>query len=165
AYGEMLGVSNAHQRAKAAFVKVLELDSTYVPTYATFLVTAARARDTAAVRRVARLYRSIDSTSALPDWLRWRTAVALNDEAELARVRARFDSMGGEHLMGIGQLSQYDGVRLEDAEQAQAAWLRRESRGPYRIAAVAEITTLALNRGRPTAALNGRRQEAELKAG
>jgi serine/threonine-protein kinase len=163
AYGEMLGVSNAHQRAKAAFVKVLELDSTYVPTYATFLVTAARARDTAAVRRVARLYRSIDSTSALPDWLRWRTAVALNDEAELARVRARFDSMGGEHLMGIGQLSQYDGVRLEDAEQAHAAWLKRESRGPYQSAAVQEITTLALNRGRPRAALDGRRREAEIK--
>jgi hypothetical protein len=165
AYGEMLGISNAHQRAKAAFVKALELDSTYVPAYATFLVTAARAGDTAAVRRVAQLFRTMDSTSSLPDWLRWRTAVSLNDRTELERVRARFDSMGGEHLMGIGQLSQYDGVRLEDAELAQAAWLRRESRGPYRIAAVAEITTLALNRGRPTAALNGRRQEAELKAG
>jgi len=165
AYGEMLGISNAHQRAKAAFVKALELDSTYVPAYATFLVTAARAGDTAAVRRVAHLFRTTDSTSSLPDWLRWRTAVSLNDRTELERVRARFDSMGGEHLMGIGQLSQYDGVRLEDAELAHAAWLRRESRGPYRIAAVAEITTLALNRGRPTAALNGRRQEAELKAG
>jgi tetratricopeptide (TPR) repeat protein len=165
AYGGMLGVSNAHQRAKAAFVKALELDSSYVPAYATFLVTAARGGDTAAVRRAARLYRSIDSTSALPDWLRWRTAVALNDQAELERVRARFDSMGGEHLMGIGQLSQYDGVRLEDAELAHAAWLKRESRGQYQRAAVQEITTLALNRGRPTAALNGRRQEAELEAG
>ena len=164
AYGEMLGISNAHQRAKAAFVKALELDSTYVPAYATFLVTAARAGDTASVRRAVRLYH-VDSTSPLPDWLRWRSAVALNDQAELERVRARFDSMGGEHLMGIGQLSQYDGVRLEDAELAHAAWLRRESRGPYQRAAVQEITTLALNRGRPTAAVNGRRQEAELKAG
>jgi hypothetical protein len=73
--------------------------------------------------------------------------------------------MGGEHLMGIGQLGQYDGVRLEDAELAHAAWVKRESRGPYQRAAVQEITTLALNRGRPTAALDGRRQEAEFKAG
>jgi serine/threonine-protein kinase len=164
AYGEMLGVTNAHQRANAAFVKALELDSTYVPAYSTFLVTAARAGDTVAVRRIGRLYRLNDATIPLPDWLRWRAAAALNDEAELARVRARFDSMGGEHLMGIGQMSQYDGVRLEDAELAHAAWFSRESRGAYQGAAIQESATLALNRGRPAAALRIRRQEPEIRS-
>jgi hypothetical protein len=71
--------------------------------------------------------------------------------------------MGGEHLMGIGQLSQYDGVRLEDAELAHAAWFRRESRGPYQGAAIQESATLALNRGRPAAALRIRQQEPEIR--
>jgi hypothetical protein len=80
-------------------------------------------------------------------------------------MRAGFDSLGGEHLMGIAQMSQYDGLPLIDAELAHAAWLRRESRGLMHRAALAEVVTLALNRGRPGAALAVRRQQQEAAPG
>ncbi len=62
------------------------------------------------------------------------------------------------NLATIGQLSQYDGVSLKDAEEVQRIWLRRESRGDYRVAGLSETATLALNRGMPTEALRIRRQ-------
>ena len=165
AYGSMLGFTTARERAAAAYRKALELDSTFAPAYAGFLVTAASLGDTAAVRRGGHLYRAIDSSAGPPAWVRWRMAASLGDRTELERMRAGFDSLGGEHLMAIGQMSQYDGLPLTDAELAHAAWLRRESRGGWHQAALAEVVTLALNRGRPGAALAVRRQQQEAAPG
>jgi len=97
--------------------------------------------------------------------VRWRTAVVLADTATLKRLRAEFDAMSVEDLGAIGQLSQYDGVALEDAERATAVALKGESRFRYRLAVLAEVAALALNRGRAAAALQVRQEQQTLLRG
>lgn len=159
----MIGIERAHERSAVAFRKALEMDSTYAPALDSPLVLAARAGDSATIRRVDRLYRAIDPVAGLRLPLRWRAAVALKDQGELERVRAAFDMASWENLSLIGQLSQYDGVSLEDADLAFHTSLKRESRGEYRNAVFVELATLALNRGRPTEALGFREQEATFR--
>jgi hypothetical protein len=158
-FGEMLGIPTAHARAAAAYRRAIELDSTYAPVIDYVLLLSARSRDTATVRRMRNLYRAVGSSPT--DMIRWRMAVALGDTAALDSVRARFDSTDVLNLLLIGQVSQYDGVGLADAELAHRAAQRGESRGPYRRATLAEVVTLALNRGRPGVALRVRQQQAE----
>ncbi|HEY7482344.1 MAG TPA: serine/threonine-protein kinase [Gemmatimonadales bacterium] len=159
-FGEKIGISTAHQRAAAAYRRALELDSSYAPARDNLVLISARSGDTATVRRLARLYQERDSAGDESDVVpRWRIAVALNDQAARDSIRADFEKTDVLNLMGIGQLSQYDGVALEDAEKAHEVWRRRESRGAYRYALFAELVALALNRGRPAEAL--RLQEEE----
>ena len=61
-----------------------------------------------------------------------------------------------DNLNAVGQLSQYDGVALDDGERAYAEWQRRESRDQYRAGLWRELAALELNRGRPSQALRTR---------
>jgi eukaryotic-like serine/threonine-protein kinase len=158
-FGSMVGVDRALERSAAAYRRALELDSTYAPALDALATLSARFGDTLTLHRVARLYHTIDLKGGPPLPVRWRMAVALHDSVEVGRIRSKFDSMEPAELDWIAQLSQYDGVLLEDAEKAQHAWLRRESRGEYRAAMLMEMATLALNRGRPSEATGYRRQQ------
>jgi tRNA A-37 threonylcarbamoyl transferase component Bud32/tetratricopeptide (TPR) repeat protein len=164
-FGELLGLPAAHERAAAACRRAIELDSTYAPPLDDLAIIAARLGDTASVRRVDHIYREIDPARGPPDWIRWRMALALDDRVALDSLRARFASLDVQDLTFIGQLGQYDGVGLDDAERAQRAWLQRESRSKNREAALAEMSALALNRGRPAAARRDREEEREARPG
>ena len=160
-FGEMLGVPAAHVRAAAACRRALELDSTYAPALDNLALLASRSGDTRTVRHVTRLYRAVDSVHGASTYVRWRMAVALGDGPALDSIRSGLDSADVQDLTFIGQLGQYDGVGLEDAERAQRAWLARESRGRDREAALAEMSAMALNRGRPAEARRARQEESE----
>jgi eukaryotic-like serine/threonine-protein kinase len=164
-FGEHLGIPRAQVRAASAYRQAVELDPTFAPALDNLMIVAARSGDTATIRRLGKPYLATDSVGGpregAADLVRWRVAVALADTAALRSVRARFGTMSVDNLLAIGQLGQYDGVALEDAERAQGEWLRRESRTSYRIAVLAEISALALNRGRPSVALRLRQEAAE----
>jgi tetratricopeptide (TPR) repeat protein len=162
-YGMELGLPMAHVRAASAYRRALELDPTFAPALDNLVILAARSGDTATVRRLGRVYLAPDSAggTSLADLVRWRVAVALADSGALESVRAKFGTMSPDNLGLFGQLSQYDGVALEDAERAQAEWLRRESRIDYRIAILFEARALALNRGRPAEALRVEQEARE----
>ncbi len=164
-FGEMIGITNAHTRAAAAARRALELDSTFVPALENLTMIAARSGDTATVRRSRDLVRAIDSTRGGFRWIRWRAAIALGDQPAADSVRQEFGKTEVMELMGIGQLAQYDGVALNDAERVEREWLSRESRGPYRAAVLSELGALALNRGRPTEAAAIRREYRAARAG
>jgi serine/threonine-protein kinase len=161
-YGEMLGKPTAHGRAASAYRRAIELDPTFAPAVDQLAIVAARAGDTATIWRLAGFYRRNNSAGQPVAVVRWRIAIALDDSSALQRIRAKFGEMLPDELVLIGQLSQYDGVALEDAQRAQAAMQARESRLPYRRAILAEVGALALNRGRPAEALKARQAEQEL---
>jgi serine/threonine-protein kinase len=164
-FGELLGLSDATGRGASAYRRALELDPSFVPALEGVVMMAARSGDTATVRRLGGRYLSEDSAGAVSVPVRWRTAVALADTATLERVRAGFGAISQEDLGAIGQLSQYDGVALEDAQRATALLLKGESRSRYRLAVLAEVAALALNRGRPAAALQVRQEQQTLLRG
>jgi serine/threonine-protein kinase len=158
-YGEVLGFPDAHARGGAAARRALELDSTFIPALENLTLIAARAGDTATVRKNRELYGAVDPGRGGYRWVRWRMAVALGDEAAADSLRADFGKTDGVELMGISQLAEYDGVSLNDAALALREWFKRESRGPWRAAVLAEMATNALNRGRPNEAATIRREE------
>jgi hypothetical protein len=161
-YGEMLGIPTAHGRAASAYRRAIELDPTFAPAIDQLAILAARAGDSATIRRLAGFYGRNNPAGQSAAVVRWRIAVALNDSSALRRIRAKFGEMLPDELVTIGQLSQYDGVGLEDAQRVQAAMQASESRLPYRGAILAEIGALALNRGRPAEALRSREAWQEL---
>jgi eukaryotic-like serine/threonine-protein kinase len=168
-FGEYLGLPKAQVRAASAYRQALELDPAFAPALDNLMILAARSGDTTTVRRLGRPYLATDSiggsTSGAADLVRWRVAVALADTGALRSVRAKLGTISVDNLLAIGQLGQYDGVALEDAERAQGEWLRRESRTGYRIAVLAEVGALALNRGRPSEALRIRQEMGEAMSG
>jgi serine/threonine-protein kinase len=163
-FGAMVGVPAAHERAAAAYRRALELDSTFGPAVDNLLLLSSEAADTTAVQRLRRLRRVIDSAGP-PGFVRWRMAVALGDSLLLDSVRAGLPTADVETAFYIGQLSQYDGVDLDDGERAQRELLRRESRDDYRIGILTEMAALALNRGRPAEALRLRKEERAIRGG
>ena len=164
-FGEQLGLSDATGRGASAYRRALELDSSFAPALEGVVLMAARLGDTATVRRLGGRFLPEDSAGAVSRLVRWRTAVALDDTAVLRRLRAGFDTVSVDDLGAIGQLSQYDGVALEDAERATTVALHSESRFRYRLAILAEVAALALNRGRPAAALRARKEQQTLLQG
>src|SRR4029453_11998051 len=161
-FGELLGLSNSQRRAASAFRRAVELDPSFRPALEGAGMTGARSGDTATVRRFGGPYLSDDSAGAVAGFVRWRLAIALADSTTLKRMRAGFDTISIDDLARIGQLSQSDGVALEDADRAIALLLRRESRSQYRFAWTAEAATLALNRGRPAAGVLVRQEQRQI---
>ena len=151
--GTALGLTEPLARAAASFNRALELDSSFVAPLAGLLELAAFDQNVADVRRLAALYFARDSVGAQAEYVRWRVASLTGDAAVLRSLRARFPSLDLETLARIQTTSQVAGVAADDADRANDAILRRASEGTQRQIALHNAFWLALNRGRPAAAL------------
>jgi hypothetical protein len=142
------------QRAQGAFRQAVALEPGFVPALGHLLDLAASQGDTVNVRALGRRYLALDSIGDLADYYRWRVALALHEERALAEVRARLDSLSESTLDRIINVTQLDGVAVEDGiRAANALWARggewNNSRWRY-----VKRREIALNRGRPREALD-----------
>jgi DNA-binding SARP family transcriptional activator/tetratricopeptide (TPR) repeat protein len=153
AQGAAVDVPDASERARLAFERAVALDSDFVAPLGGLVEVAAFARDTAAVRRLGALYVAHDSTGDDADYIRWRVATLVGDDTGLRRLRNRFGSIATQSLVRIQWTSQMDGIALEDAERAVKVLMHRAGDRVERTRAIAQARWLALNRGRPQAAL------------
>jgi TolB-like protein len=151
--GWALEINNAHERAAAAFDHALELDSLFVPAITHSLQLAARAGDTARVRRLGTRYLAIDSVGELAPFIRWRMALSERDTVLRARLRRQFDAARPASLEYITETALYDGVAIEDAQLAVDALVRHASTRDERFDALIFSHVLALSRGRTATAL------------
>jgi hypothetical protein len=146
-YGATLDAPEPRAQAAAAFHRALSLDSAYTSAVDHLLQLALLERDTAAVRRYARLYFARDSLGDNAQFLRWHVALVFGDTPRLAAIRAAIDTMGSGvlgRIIGYAiQIAPEHPDALGDAERAAAA-LRRRPRNP--MSELAEL--LDLNRGR-----------------
>ncbi|MGQ0703410.1 MAG: hypothetical protein ACT4PM_09805 [Gemmatimonadales bacterium] len=86
---------------------------------------------------------------SLADYYRWRVGLALGDRRALTRIRSRLDSLSEATLMRMVNVSQLDGLPLEDAlRAADALWGRSGVWEQQRLGYV-KRAELALNRGNP----------------
>jgi DNA-binding SARP family transcriptional activator len=171
--GRAIGVQSSEERAMAAFRRARELDPSFVPPLVYQALERMRAGDRTAMRQhaAAAIQRAPDAPSS--DFLRWRIAVAQQDEAALARLRARFDSLDASALRWIALSSQHDGVAPDDGALALEQLRARAARLAHRREAVLGAHSLALLRGDPADALRltaemddgqpGSRQAARLR--
>jgi serine/threonine-protein kinase len=147
--GALLGIGGSWDLARSAFQRAFRLDSTYsaASLHLFEMVTADGDRD--AARKLAGQILRTDSTSEHADFVRWRTAVASDDAATRARLRATFGSMSFASLWRIIGTAQLEGVGLDDAALAAAELSRRPSNRDDRVASVGYLAELALNQGHP----------------
>ena len=154
-FGMLMGEPEAHGRAAAEFRKVLALDSTFLPALEHLVLIAARANDTASVRRYGSLFLATDSTAEGADAIRWRIAVALGDTATLARLERRAASLHPISAHLIDEIAMLDGVDLERAGRITAAHVagqRVAQTASERLINAVTAHDVALARGRPTRA-------------
>ena len=152
-WGPILGVPDTRNRANAAFRRALELDSSFAGPLQRLVEIAATSEDTATVRRLGTLYLARDSTSEIGGYLKWRMALALEDERALFRLREQFPQMNDQSLGEIIDIAQYDGVGTVDVERAVNALHHRASTRNQQETVFMTAWSAALNSGRPTDAL------------
>jgi hypothetical protein len=148
-YGPLLGEERALSWAEDAFRRALEKDPNFGPAVDHLIEVLALKGDTAGVRQFAKQYYSQHASSDLIDFIRWRTAVALVDSAELNRLRSRLGSMGRRSVERIVGMAQVLGSDLASAEAGINLLLARID---SRELSLRSQHDLALNRGRSSEA-------------
>ncbi|MEO5566907.1 MAG: bacterial transcriptional activator domain-containing protein [Gemmatimonadaceae bacterium] len=160
--GRLLGALHADRRAAALLGQALRIDPDAPSARALLLLTSAHTGDTSLVTTQMSGPRA---RRGFPAWAEWRGAIALGDSQALRRVRASMASLSGAELSAIGRLSQFDASSVEDGERALALKRLRARRGSDQVDAILAQHSLALNRGRPTLALDLTEQLEEAQPG
>jgi len=145
--GRLLGRDSGFVNAETDLARAAALDSSFAAPLEHLAQIAIFRRDTAAVRRLARVYRSRDSTSDVADYVRWHVTLALGDSAGARRYVAALDTLPVATLLLIAGWSQIDGVGVETAWQAAREGVRRAMGEEVNYALRAAIS-LATNAGR-----------------
>jgi len=161
-YGAVVGYADADELAAEAFRQALALDSSYAPAAEHLLLIEARRGDTAAVRRLGEHFLSIDPASENADGVRWRMAVALGDSATLAAITRRRTALTPISAHTVASVSQLHAVDLDRAQSVAEAAVQSARGQTDKYFALVNAHDLALNRGRPSAAIiaNTRTREA-----
>ncbi|MEE8062237.1 MAG: serine/threonine-protein kinase [Gemmatimonadales bacterium] len=149
--GAIAGIDDWQQQAEAAFIRAVELDSTFAPALGHLVEIYAEQGDTARLRQLDRLYTQAAASSEMAPFNEWLAAWALDDSARLQRLREDIPSMHFEAAWRIAGHSLLLGQRLDDGDRAVES-LRGEGSDPL----ARYITSLLasgywLDRGQPNA--------------
>ena len=161
-FGATMDIESPRQRAAEFFRRAFELDSSFTAPVIHLISLAARRGDSAEVRRLSTHYLGIDSTGNMADFVRWRVAVALEDEQTLSRLRTRFETMDTQSLAGLMGVGVEGGYAMEDVDRAAAVLERRADPPIRRWTSLMRVHDALLSRGRPGAALHVTRTLDEL---
>jgi len=152
-FGAVVGYADSYTRAADAFKRALTLDSTYAPAAEHLLLIEAHQGDTGSVRQLGQHFLAIDPASENADGVRWRMAVALGDSASLAAITRRRDTLTPISAHTMAHMSQLDAVDLDRAQRVADAAVENARAAGDKYAALVSAHDLALNRGRPSAAV------------
>jgi DNA-binding SARP family transcriptional activator len=156
--GRGIDHQSAISRAAAALRRAHALDSTFAPVIPHLLQIEAQVGDTAAVRRLARIYLSRDSTSSDAQYVRWRLAFALGDDALVRQLHRRMPQFTRQTLRSIVQSAIFDGVGVSFSLDAAAAMIASAGSDEERYEALLFSHEVALVRGEKDGALAAIRQ-------
>jgi eukaryotic-like serine/threonine-protein kinase len=162
-WGPMLALSSSRERSAEAFRRALQFDSTFAGPLEHLIEYAARSGDTATVRHWFGVARSTDSAGEIFPYLRWRTAIATGDSAELQKLRKQFSEMKDQSLGSMMYTGQYDGLAMEDVRQAVTILQTRATTGAERELALYHAWSAAMNGGRPREGLAALRAHREVE--
>ncbi len=147
--GDYLGQATPGERAAAAFRRAIELDPMFAGPLQHLLELAAVEGDTAAVRLYGARFLEMKREAEFADYVRWRMWTAVGDTAALDSLRLRFDELNATSLHMIIQMSQFDGVGLQDAERAVPLLVPASHGEREHLNSLNLLRVYALNRGRP----------------
>jgi DNA-binding SARP family transcriptional activator len=152
--GATAGVPGAESRARATLERALSIDSDHAPAGLLLIhLTTKRPNSNQPDDR------ALDTALAGPlkpfaPFLRWRIALARGDTAELRRVRSSLRRLDPSNLRAMAQASQFDGVGITDGANALAILGALAPRRADRLNLLLAQHSLAVQQGRPQAALD-----------
>jgi len=155
--GPLLDLEEALERSAVAFSRALELDSAFQAPLQHLFEIAALQGNAANLRRLAALFLA-RAPAGEATIARWQYALALHDTVALRVARQALDSLDLESQLLVPFYAQIADVwgmdgGLDDADRASDLLLRRSTTREERELASGIQHGLALNRGRPSAAL------------
>ena len=163
--GALVGMPQTESRATASLERALSIDPDYMPAslLLVHLATTRRSASRPDDRDLdTALVGPLDSLAPFP---RWRIALARGDMAELRRIRGSLRRLDPSTLRAMAMASQFDGFGLADGAQAMELLGARTTRAVDRVDALLARHSLAVQQGRPQAALDVTARVAALRLG
>jgi tetratricopeptide (TPR) repeat protein len=148
----VIQLTDGRELAAAHFRRVLELDSTHIPTYQHLVPLLYTIGETEEAVRLTRAYLRRDPAGVIAAYLTWRMAAEQRDDAALTRIRAGMDILPVPELLRIFSTAVRDAVEVGDAERAMATMRRRALSPSTELRLLRENYIFQLLRGRPDAA-------------
>jgi DNA-binding SARP family transcriptional activator len=151
--GTLVGVPDAQSRATASLERALSIDSDHARAGLLLLHLGTTGRSSSLLNDLA-----FDTALAGPlrpfaPFLRWRIALARGDTANLRRIRSSLRRLDPFNLRAMAQASQFDGFGIADGVQALEILASRATRRADRVDLLLAQHSLAVQQGRPRAAL------------
>ena len=127
--GRQMGMRDPFSEAKSALTRAFAYDSTLTePRYHLFQI-AALERDTASLKRFARIWHRTQPEHAAIAYVNWQVAASTGDSKALESIRRSIGRMNASALQAIADAAQVQGVRIEDAELATRVMKERNDQG------------------------------------
>ena len=161
--GALAGMPEVESRATASLERALSIDPDYAPA-GLLLVHLATTRPSS-----SRLY-DLDTAltgplSPFAPFVRWRIALARGDTAELRRLRGSLRRLDPSTLRAMAMASQFDGLGVADGAHAIEILGAGTTRRADQVDVLLARHSMAVQQGRPKAALDITTRLAALRLG
>jgi DNA-binding SARP family transcriptional activator/TolB-like protein len=162
--GALAGMPGVESRATASLERALSIDPDYVPA-SLLLVHLATTRRSSSRSNLVLDTALTGPLSPFAPFLRWRAALAHDDTAELQRVRGSLRRLDLSTLRAMAMASQFDGFGVADGADAIEIQGARVTRMADRVDVLLARHSMAVQQGRPQAALDVTTRLAALRLG
>ncbi len=148
--GAQLSIPDADQRAARTFQRALAIDPDYAPALSHRILQAAQQRAMDTLQLLVPRFARTAPTATSGDFVRWRAAVALHDDATRTQLLTELPSLSLQTVNRIIGFGQTDGVAMADVDRAASELTRRlntEVTGTDRVWPLMTLHAVAMNRG------------------
>ena len=162
--GALAGMPEGESRATASLERALSIDPDYAPARL-LLVHLATTRGSSRADGRDLDTALVGPLDSLAPFSRWRVALARGDTAERRRVRGSLQRLDPANLRAMAMASQFDGHGVADGAHAMEILGARTTRRADRLDVLLARHSMAVQQGRPQAALDVTTRVAALRLG
>ncbi len=163
--GALAGMPQAESRATASLERARSIDHDYVPAGLLLVHLATTRRSSSRPDDLVLDTVLAGPLSPFAPFLRWRIALARGDTAELRRVRGSLRRLDPSTLRAMAMASQFDGFGIADGARALEILGALATRRADRLDPLLAQHSMAVQQGRPQAALEATTRLAALRLG
>jgi DNA-binding SARP family transcriptional activator/TolB-like protein len=163
--GATVGVPGAESRARATLERALSIDSDHAAARLLQVHLATTKRSSSQLDDLVTDTALAGPLKPFAPFLRWRIALTRGDTADLRRIGGSLRRLDPFNLRAMAQASQFDGFGIADGTQALAILEARAPRRADRLDLLLAQHSLAVQQGRPQAALDVTTRVAALRLG
>lgn len=163
--GALVGMAEVESPATASLERARSIDPDYLPAALLLVHLATTRRSSSRPDDLVLDTALAEPLGPFAPFLKWRVALARGDTAEVGRARGSLRRLDSSTLRAMAMASQFDGFGVPDGAQALQILEARTTRGTDRVDILLARHSLAVQQGRPQAALDVTTRVAALRLG